>query len=450
MDFPSSKLTKPIRRAFMLFFIMLFFIISPIIILHTSGYRYDWKYGLLKETGAINIDVEPSNASIYINNIKIQSKMPVRLNDRVPNKYNILITAPGYYDWQKDIEVKNKQTIYVKGISLLKKNEPSLIIGGNIKNLTLSYNSRYLIYIKEKNKLTEVWLKNLSGDQAEQNILSLPGEQELKIIWTKNNYFFTVSAADPPYNFVYLVNAEQPDRQFDLIKKIKYPVEQFQWKESGEPELFFSTKLKIMSILPRTEQQYIKDNNKYIDWYMENGQLWTLQAASDTDNIKIICDTLGSNYNFQEKNTISITEQKIRFVAAESDRIILKKIDLPEMMILTKNNKYTITGEKFIASQYNNWWLIWTPWEIWTHSKNEEPNLLNRSGEQLQKIVPLDRYNTLALIWSDKTTALFPYYLVNHDLLNYKIKDAAADPKKKIFYFIAEINNQNGLWQLTY
>lgn len=450
MDYPRSRLTKPIRRVIFIFFITMFLLVAPMIILYTSGYRYDWRYGLLKETGAINIDVQPKNAAIYVNDIKINSKMPVRLKNRVPNKYNIRITAPGYYDWQKNVEVKSKQTVYIKDIYLLKKNEPSMLVEGDINSTALAYDGQYLSYITKQNNLTEVWLKNLRIPQADQILLRLSGKQDLKMLWTDTNHFLAISNTDPPYNILYLVDADRPNKQFNLIDKIKYPIEQYQWKDSGEAELFYATKLKIMSILPKTKQQFILGDNKYIDWRMENGRLWTIEMASGTSKIKIIKDALGFKSDFLEEDILLPPEQKIRFIALQGGRALLKKTGLSEMIIATKDKKFNIAGEKFSSSRYNNWWIIWTPWEIWTHSQNEEPYLLNRSGEQLQKIVPLDRYNTLALIWSDKTTVLYPYYLVSHGLLNYQIKEATADSKKRIFYFIAEINNQKGLWQLSY
>ena len=93
---------------------------------------------------------------------------------------------------------------------------------------------------------------------------------------------------------------------------------------------------------------------------------------------------------------------------------------------------------------------MWSLWELWTYSANEEPYMLNRSGEHLQEIAPLDKYNTLALAWADKTAASFPYYLVSHDLLNEKIKNIAVDTENKILYFINQDENKAGIWKLNY
>jgi hypothetical protein len=123
MEYPGTKFTRPIRLAMLILFIVAFFVISPLIILYTAGYRYDWQNGLLKETGSISIDIEPRNATASLNGIKLQKDLPIRFNNITPGKYNLHLTASGYMDWFKEIEVKNKQTNYIKEISLIKKNQ---------------------------------------------------------------------------------------------------------------------------------------------------------------------------------------------------------------------------------------------------------------------------------------------------------------------------------------
>jgi len=90
--------------------------------------------------------------------------------------------------------------------------------------------------------------------------------------------------------------------------------------------------------------------------------------------------------------------------------------------------------------------LIWTPSELWTYSEGSDPYLLNRSAEKLEYVVPLDKNNTLALAHEGKTTALFPYYLIEHSLIDGKITSLAADPDSRTIFY----SNGEGLWKLGY
>lgn len=450
MEYPGSMLKKPIRKALVIIFITAFCVLAPAIIMYTSGYRYDWKKGILKETGAINIDIEPKIASVVINNIPIKSKIPIRLNERIPGKYQLFISAPGYFDWNKEIEVKNKQTVYIKEISLLQKNQPTLLIEGNYSDISISPDSNFLAYIKNNEKIQDINIYNLNIKE-EINLTEFDINTEYKISWAFNNNYLAISEKIPPYNNLLIYNADNPSKEHDLMALTRYPIDKYQWKESIQPEIYYSTNLRLISFIPTTEQRYILAKNNWLDWFMENGQLWTLQLNSSTSQISLVRDTLGFSEIFAPENSFESTEQDTQIIGAINNYAILKKRDKSEMILLSKNNKFNIAGEKFIISPYDNWLIIWTPWEIWTFAKNDaEPNLLTRSGEGLNQIATLDKFNTLALIWSDKTTALFPYYLVTHDLINAKIESIAVNTKKHIIYFSAEIDGKKGIWQLSY
>ena len=124
MEYPGSKFTRRYRLILFAVFVAAFFVITPVLIMYSSGYRYDWQNGLIKETGAINVDILPVNAVVYLNDAWLKGGMPYRLKNIAPGKYRLKITAPGYFDWLKDVEVKSKQTVYIKEISLLKKIHP--------------------------------------------------------------------------------------------------------------------------------------------------------------------------------------------------------------------------------------------------------------------------------------------------------------------------------------
>ncbi|MFA5127952.1 MAG: PEGA domain-containing protein [Patescibacteria group bacterium] len=451
MEYPNSKITKPIRTIILVFFIVLFLVLAPGIILYTSGYRYDWQYGLLRETGSINVDIAPDTASIYINDVRIKSGMPVRLNDRVPGKYKILISNDGYFDWQKEVLVKNKQTVYIKDISMLKTGAPQAIISGkDIASIQISRDKKYLAYAERVNTTSVAHLYNLSTAQDTTLFTLSSADGGMKIEFAPNNNYLSVSDGSAPYESVLIFNADEPAKEINLTERIKYPIDKYQWKETVGPELYFSANKRLMSIVATTEQRYVLGKNSWIDWLMQNGQLWTLQTASGTKQIKLVRDTLGFSSDYADANRFTSAEQDLQLAAAYADTILLKKNNKSEMILLSNGNKYTVAGEKFLLSEYNDWLIIWTPWEIWTYSKGEEPNLLNRSGEQLNAVLPLDKYNTLALVWNDKTTALFPYYLVTHDFINASINSTAADTLNRTMYFAGKVNNSEGLWKLNY
>jgi len=450
MEYPGTHFTRPWRLAFLWFFIISFLIISPTLILYTSGYRYDFKNGIIKETGAISIDVLPKNATTYLNDAKLKTKIPIRLKNLANGKYKIRLTADGFYDWEKEVIVENKQTVYIKEIKLIQKSEPQKISNNKIDKLYLADTNNYIIY--QTNEQPAVfWLRDLNNN-SENQIIKGTKNKNYQVKWSnvKNNFAIIFSE---DFSEIYIINAAEPNKLWNLVKEEKNKITKIQWNNSTQPEIFYSTKNQMVVINATTKQKSTIGKNIFIDWYVEDGQIWTIQHTSTTNQINVVKDTFGFSKVLNQINNVpSSNSQKSdwQIIKAQVDHVLLKKFGISEILLLNEDKHFTFFGDKFLSSEFNNWWIIWTPWEITTYSQGEEPFLLNRSGEQLQKIIVLDEYNTLGLIWADKMTALFPYYFVSHNLINNKINDAVADNKKRELYFSATINNQDGLWKINY
>ncbi len=448
MEYPGSHLTKNWRRALLISCFILFFVLFPIIVMLAAGYRYDWRNGLLRETGSISIDIKPTDAKVFLNDIEIKGNIPIRLNNITPRKYVIRITALGYYDWQKEIEVKNKQTVYIKEISLLKNNEPKKIINRSGDSLTLSSDGRYLAYYSAPN----IWIYD-HNTQVEKALLKWTKKDPPVLKWSKKQYYLSIAEKN---NATLTIVDTEKQKEWPIISPDGKTINKYEWQETVEPELVFSTSKKIFVARPNTEKIIEMTDNKYLDWTIESGALWTLQTNTTTNQIKVIKDTLGfaadlSTNNVFPNNT-NPTLSTWSLHAAQGNTALLKKNNSSEMLIVSSNKYFNINGENSLISDFNSWWLIWTPWELISFSEGNEPVLLNRSGEQLQQVWPLDEYNTLALIWNDKATVLFPYYDVGHALIDKKINSSAVENKNKILYFSTNQPEKNGsgIWELEY
>lgn len=447
MDYLNSKLTKNIRRALFFFFIFLFFIISPAVLMYTAGYRYNLKAGFLRITGSVNVDVLPNSAEVYLNNNKLKSSIPVRLNDLSPGNFSLTIKNPGYFDWQKNIEVVGKETIYIKDVVLLKKNKPILLTEGDVEEITLSPDGKTLVYSIKKQNTKEIWQRNTKTDE-QFFITDYFSIEPIKISFAPNNNYYILSTEKKPYKKIFIVSIQKNKGFFDLTAYTKTPIYKYQWNDGQNTELYYDTSSQIFIFFPETQSQIFVTRKNFFDWYMEGSSLWVLKENSSTKKMEVIKDALGFAVNFSEEKDF-ISEQW-EILVAKNDFVLLKKTNQAEMLLFAQNKKYNINGENFFISKYNNWLVTWTSWEIWTKVQNEEPLLLNRSGMQLQQVLPLDKYNTLGLVWAENTTVLFPYYLVSHELLSQKINVAQSNSDSRIFYFGGKYEDKEGLWKLEY
>lgn len=452
MEYPNSKFTRPYRLAMLTIFILAFFIITPLIILRTAGYRYDWRYGLFKETGSISIDeLEPKNITVYLNGLQLKGSMPFRLNNITPNKYQLKINAPGYYDWQKEIEVASKQTVYIKQFSLIKKNKPTAIADGQINNLALAYNGGYLAYLTTSNKQQELWL--FDTKLKTKFLLFKTTNEALQIVWFKNANYFILANAKPPFTTFLVYNAANPNSPTIISTGAGNKVTKFLWSEDFEPVIYFSSDKDLYSYSLLTHRRNLLLNNLKTNWYFHQNQLWTI-TPSNTQNLIINQDVLGFKNNYKtlylEAILPSLNNFNWQILAIINNQILLKKTNESGNLLITAQNNFYLNTNDFFVSPYNEWWLFWSPWELWTYSLGDKPYLLNRSGEELKQVAPLDQYNTLGLVWKNKITVLFPYYYISHDFINGVINKIQPDTNKKTMYFSGIINKQNGLWQINY
>lgn len=415
--------------------------------MYTAGYRYDIKNGLLRKTGSVNIDILPTSAEVFINNVKIISRIPIRLNNLPSGKYTVTIKNEGYFDWQKNIEVVSKETVYIKDIILLKKNNPEMLQTGIVQDLTISPNNQYLIYSLVKNDTKEIWQKNI--ETAEILLVDVFDTLEnLIFTFSPNGNYYIISTEKTPYAKISIINTAQPKKKIDLTDHSVVPIVKYQWKESSAPEIYYATDLQIMSFFPNNSSQSFVTKNIFVDWFLNENQLWAIHENTTTKKMEIMKDVLGFNTVFYSDTE---TEASVwRILKITNNFVLLKKRNQSEMLLLEQNKKYSLPGEKYLISKYNNWLIVWSSSEIWTHVQNEEPLLLNRSGMQLKQILPLDKYNTLGLVWENTATVLFPYYLVSHEILNQKINFAVTDTNKRIMYFGGKHNDEDGLWKIEY
>lgn len=456
MEYPGSHFTKFWRKVFLIFFVVLFSIAAPTILLYAMGYTYDWQNGLLRKTGSVSIDILTKEAAAYLDNVKIEEIMPIRLKNIVPKKYHLSLRADGYYDWQKEIEVKDKETVYIKEISLLKKNYPQKIGTAAPKILSLSNNGRYLAYALEKTPNltpieTEIFLLDTKNAKIRTTEIKISGAWP-RLDWSPDDRFLAVTKETDEAEEIFIIAADETKDTWRLTAPDKTKITKSIWQSTPQPEIFFSTAEMIMTANPDNQKITVVTKNIYSDWSSEDGQIWTLQFNTSTKKYLLTKNALGFASTFAEFETnlgADKPKNPPQILAAAAGQVLIQ-MKPGNLMIINQNSAYPIIADSWRLSPYNNWWLFWTAWEITTYSAGQTPYLLTRSGENLRDVWPLDQYNTLGLVWGKRVEALFPYYSVSNNLLDYEIQKMTADSNNKIIYFSGKIGTEEGLWKLEY
>lgn len=446
MTYPQSKLTRPIRRAIMIFLIINFFLISPATILYTAGYRYDWKTGQIKQTGVISIDAEPRDAQVFLNNVQIKNRMPIRLTNRAPGTYRLKIEMPGYKNWEKDITVESKQTTYIKDVTLFKEALPIQIFDKTADNISQIYpspNGKYSMILVEKNGIYEVDLVE-NGNDTHTSILRTKTDLKPDIAWSPFENFVLVKNEYDNKIEINIFNASNPD----IGKTYTYPASNttisYQWqKNTIIPSLYLKRGATISQITTNAER-VIK--------YLPQADLW---FVDDKENFWIYNQT-DKKISQTDNETISITltEATTKIIDINENRAILQTANKMQIVDI-KDIKNPKTVSLFTQSlQYNQTvreWLTWSNSELWTIYEDGGTNLLNRTSEQIKFIRPLDEQGNFLIATPNSILAFNPGYYVTHELFSSgSIEQITANKKTRKLYFLGRVGNREGLFELEY
>src|SRR3989344_7991532 len=123
-------MTRKQKTILFLACLLIFLLGSAYMVLYSQGFRLNIADRKLTQTGALYFKVTPKNAQVYLDD-KLKTKTDFLfssafLEGLLPKKYNIKIKKDGYFTWEKNLEVKEKEVVDAKNIILV-KNGPSFL-----------------------------------------------------------------------------------------------------------------------------------------------------------------------------------------------------------------------------------------------------------------------------------------------------------------------------------
>jgi hypothetical protein len=180
--------------------VFLFLITTSIILAIGFGWRIDLINKSIVKTGAIFIETNQPNASIFINGkLKTTSSRLPFISGRliqnvIPKDYYIEVTKPGFQPWIKNIMVEAGLTTELKNVLLFTENPQSKTLNENLLSTGLTFNENQAFYIKQNPKQETFLLVNLNLESQIQTQYTLTQTIEL----TKNGEIKTLTADKNP------------------------------------------------------------------------------------------------------------------------------------------------------------------------------------------------------------------------------------------------------------
>lgn len=115
------------RRWLLISFFLIFILVSSLIIVYASGYRYNTRLRRIEQVGLLSLSSQQSGLEIHLDNEIRAVKGNALTVTLPPREYAIAVQKDGYHAWQKNLPIYEGQTTFSHDIRLFAQAEPQPI-----------------------------------------------------------------------------------------------------------------------------------------------------------------------------------------------------------------------------------------------------------------------------------------------------------------------------------
>ena len=228
-------MTLQTRRILYIFFVTVFFLAAPPLILYTAGYRYDFAFYRVVETGSLVVKSNPPGAHVRLDGELRKEPTPTIINTILPGKIKLLVEKEGYLPWEKEIEVKPRVTSFEESITLFAKSEPQALTERPVAEYWWNAQEDKLAYSTPEGTLR--LLNTLNG--RDTLIANLPAGSAPRLAWSPHEDAFLFSRIDARKREEFIiVSVLSPERIIPLADVTSSRLTGVQWDMRTKSSLY--------------------------------------------------------------------------------------------------------------------------------------------------------------------------------------------------------------------
>jgi hypothetical protein len=451
-----------LRRLIFYSFCLAFLVITPIVFLYASGYQIDRRHLFtplaVQKTGMAIVYSEPSGAEISLNGQKqktladiifkkkilgkdVEIRTPARIKNLIPGFYDLRVELPGYWPWERRIEVFPGKITHVLDINLFRKNKPLRVAELAGQEISLAPNGKK-IFLSASSALFDLKEETLSpallgGQTASSTAIWSPDSG--KIIIGKN-----------------LFNLKNPAKNINLEKSIGAGIFNLRWNGESD-KVYYQYKDTINCLdLENQKNETLVKGSKIVDYTIKGKELYYIEENNLTARLKF--------YSLNDKKI----DKEMGLPFSDGYRLINQESKLLNLFDEKYKTLYLIDPAvnatspliKTIDSIERTEWasdkeLIWTNnFEIWVlNLEKGEKRLITRWSEPIKSIIKTGAENYI-LYTTEKAINVITWTVSNEIRVTElaamdKIFAPVFDSGEKNLYFLASDKEKNGLYKLN-
>lgn len=179
----------------------LFFVVAPLLLFYTAGYRYNTKKAAIEKHGTLIIDSSPAGASITLDGQVGIDTTPATFQELVPGWHRVRVERPGYAPWEKSLEIRAERATFADRIHLFREAPPiQLVHAGDVRAIAAN-RDRDTLFIVERTSpsTTKAALLQSRGRVSSEIALNAALPDDIDIRWQQDDravYLDTPSTKD--------------------------------------------------------------------------------------------------------------------------------------------------------------------------------------------------------------------------------------------------------------
>jgi len=459
-------MTLRTRRIIMISFILAFFILAPIIIFYSSGYRLDIKRVKIIKTGTLMVEAKDiKNANLYIDNKLYEEPFDEKIfiYNLLPGEYQIRLEKEGYHNWERKITINSSLTTFAKDIILFKKNLPLQLIEGNVTDFYLSPDKQKIVYILKTNEFLELYLYDLNIKNNNLIYRIGSGYENIVVKWAASGKKILLGLDD---NYlVFDINNLQQGKSINKI--IGFKPTSITWDINSDNIIYILYNESIYSldlIFAKLDKLFFSTREEPLasEFFIEGSDIFYIVNQEQRNVL------YKYNLNFQTDKHINNLSKSTnyKFIKSANNYLNLLDQDNQKLYLIKKvitDLETEISGSSAIQElpAKNALWdlkeknlLIYNDFEITIfNSGTEETTFINRYGQEIKKIEWHPSLQYIVILIED-SIKIIDLNLTNGtrniiEITNFdQLHDFSIDKDGEIIYFNGQIGKQQGLYEI--
>lgn len=370
------------RLILLIFCAILFFLIAPLVLFYSQGYRFDFDKKKFVGTGGFYIQVSNTSAEIYLNGKFIRKTgflaNTALIKNLLPKKHDVEIRKTDFWSWEKSLSIEEKKVTKIENVLLIKKDIPFSVLAQNTENFLVSQDGKKTLLKKiteEENWfLEELILENglkrrILTEEDLAKLTQLPAEiTDWKWDSPKNRVLLQITSEEEISYFLLDYTPQTP-----VLSKIDFldeKTENISFNPKNNDEFFY---LKDQVMFKRdlgnkenTEQTFLnnlvtfKATEDDIIWLSTSGFLFRTDYFGQTGEV-----LNRKPFPIQKEKKYKIEIQNSELFLLENDDLyyLFSEGDLKKIIEGVQGIKFSPDSKKVVYwSNHEIWILEFEPW----------------------------------------------------------------------------------------